>query len=151
MKFFTLLLVVLITSSCTKENVDPVVVTNGNATITGIARADLDLTQLGLEYAPKGTIIFAKINLGDLVLKEDDDSTLYCDRIYQTTVGVNGRYTVNVEANELNVDVSIMGEDFEYNQIVNDTLIIRKIYTLATNHTIVIDGMTKVVDLTYNN
>ncbi len=151
MKFFTVLLLALIISSCTKEKIDPVVVTSGNATITGIARADLDLTQLGLEYAPKGTVIFAKINLGDLVLKEDDDSTLYGDRIYKTTVGVNGRYTVNVEANELNVNVSIMGEDFEYNQIVNDTLIIRKIYTLATNHTIVIDGMTKVVDLTYNN
>jgi len=151
MKYFTLLLLALVLFSCTKETVEPVVVTNGNATVTGIARADLDLTQLGLEYVPEGTIIMAKINLGDLVLHDDNDSTLYGDKIYKTTVGTNGRYTINVEANELSVDVSIMGEDFEFNQTVNDSLIVRKIYTLATNHTSVIDGMTKVVDLTYNN
>jgi len=151
MKYFTLLLVVLVLFSCTKETVDPVVITNGNATVTGVARADLDLTQLGLEYVPEGTIIMAKINLGDLVLHDDNDSTVYGYRIYKTSVGTNGRYTINVEANELSVDVSIIGEDFEYNQIVNDSLIVRKIYTLATNHTSVIDGMNKVVDLTYNN
>ena len=151
MKYFTLLLVVLVLFSCTKETVDPVVITNGNATVTGVARADLDLTQLGLEYVPEGTIIMAKINLGDLVLHDDNDSTVYGYRIYKTNVGTNGRYTINVEANELSVDVSIMGEDFEYNQIVNDSLIVRKIYTLATNHTSVIDGINKVVDLTYNN
>jgi len=151
MKYFTLLLLALVLFSCTKETVEPVVVTNGNATVTGIARADLDLTQLGLEYVPEGTIIMAKINLGDLFLNGGNDSTVYGDKIYRTTVGTNGRYTINVEANEFNVDVSIMGEDFEYNQIVNDTVIVRKIYTLATNHTTVIDGMTKVVDLTYNN
>ena len=151
MKYFSLLLLTLLLFSCTKEKVDPVVISNGNATVTGIARADLDLSLIGLEFVPEGTIIMAKINLGDLVLHDENDSTVYGDKIYKTTVGTNGRYTINVEANTMNVDVSIMGEDFEYNQIVNDTLIVRKIYTLATNHTNVIDGMTKVVDLSYNN
>lgn len=151
MRIFTLLLLVTVLFSCKKENVEPTIITNGNATVTGIARADLDLTQLGLEYVPEGTIIMAKINLGDLVLHNDNDSIMYGDRIYKTTVGSNGRYTINVEANTMNVDVSIIGEDFEYNQIVNDSLIVRKIYTLATSHTNVIDGITKLVDLSYNN
>ena len=150
-KIFIILLISISLLSCKKETeAEPIVVVNGSAIIMGQVRADLDLTQVGLEYAPEGTVILAKICLDDLTVTNPNDSISSGSIVYKTTVDTNGRYFLKVDANAYNVDVSVLGEDFEYNQRVNDSVIIRQIYTVATNHCVVIDGMTKIMDLHYN-
>lgn len=150
-KLLAIFLISIVLFSCKKEETEePIEIVNGKATIKGQVRADLDLTQVGLEFAPEGTVILAKICLDDLIVSNPNDSISSGNKVYKTTIDASGRYTLNVDANAMNVDVSVLGEDFEFNQKVNDSLIIRQIYTVATNHCTVIDGMTKIIDLSYN-
>jgi hypothetical protein len=137
--------------SCTKdEDENPASAGQfGIATITGQVKADLDLSQTNFEYVPSGTVIIAKIDINDLNIEYSQDGIDQGFKIYKTTVDENGRYSFNVDANAINVDITVMGEDFEYNQVVNDSLVVRRIFTLGQYYTTAVDGMNKVVDLNY--
>ncbi len=146
-KLFIFSLMVLGLVSCTKEE-DAIEVVNGSAKVTGFVEADLDLTTSGLEFAPAGTKIIAIINTEDLIANPDPNVN-YPNKTYTTTVGANGIYTLNIDANAKNVNVTIVANDFEYNRILNDTTIERKIYHCNGTTTSVIDQSNKIIDLNY--
>ena len=141
-------LVAFILVSCTKET-EPVEVTNGSAKITGVAKCQLDLSNSEAEYVPAGTKIMAIIDTDDLVLN-NDGTTDYPEKVYSTTVGSDGVYTFSIEANAKNVNVTIKGSDFEYDQKFDHTTFVRKVYTMGDSYSSVVNGVTKIVDLYFN-
>ena len=143
-------LVALIFISCGKDE-ETLAVKNGSAKITGVAKCQLDLTTNEKEYAPVGTKIIAIINTEDLVNSPDNNIT-YPDRAYTTTVGENGSYSLTIEANAKTVSVDISASDFEYNQVQADTITrVRKIYSYAPSTVTVIDGISKIQDIDFND
>ncbi len=140
-------LVAMIFISCGKDD-EASAVKNGSAKITGIAKCNLDLTNTEREFVPAGTKIIATIDTKDLVNAPNANIT-YPDRIYTTTVGANGIYTLTIEANAKTVTVDITASDFEYDQKINDTTFTRKIYSYAPSTVTVIDGISKIEDIDF--
>lgn len=130
------------------------------ANITGYVYAQLnlvnDLNGDGTyEYAPSGTKIFVTVANNQYVY----DAQGYA--VYETTVGSDGRYSLDVPAdiNGVNVEVSLV--DFEYNQtqaiydadagefVADGTE--RKVYTVNPWNPNLSVGNVKIHDFYYNN
>jgi hypothetical protein len=138
-------------SSCEKDDeYTPEAMTK--ATIKGRVEANLNTTNTGDEFAPTGTKIIAVINAADLS-NDPVPGYNYKDMTFETTVDANGNYEFKIYANTKNVNVTIMAEDFIYDQVIPEgtgTTTQRKVFVAGNQFTTVIKNTTKVVDLFYN-
>ena len=127
---------------------------NGSATITGVAYANLDLTndtvngfEIDYEFAPAGTRLYAIINSEDLT-QNSSAGVNYGDIIYETEVNGNGQYSITVAANAKTVTVVLTADDFSANQIQSVTETESVTFELGGDDSAtVINNMTKIVDL----
>lgn len=146
--------VVFALSSCQKEN-ENAQVKNGQATITGKAQANFDLSNdvSGTTYdnMPDGTKIYARISSKDLVASPS--SATYADIIYTTTV-TGGTFTFTIDANKKDVTVTLFSDDTRHDQKQGDGSTVQKIFNLPVGgsayKTTVVDGVSKIVDVTFN-
>jgi hypothetical protein len=142
-------------TSCTKCEDEPEPASMATALIEGIVYANLDLSndtnelggyQLQWEEVPAGTKLFARINAEDLD-PNPDFQTEYEDILFQTSVSSNGVYGISVYAGVRDVDVLIMGQEFLYDQKINDTTYEERTYGLNDLQVSVIKDITRTVDL----
>ncbi len=131
--FFTLTIAILsifaITGCDKTEDVDP-----GKppmATLKGIVRADFDANETKLTPMVSGTKLYFEINAEELV-KVADEKVQYETLIYETTIGANGEYSIELPASYYKaVTVNVKSDDllYEYNKADNTKT--EKIYYLA--------------------
>ncbi|OQX79308.1 MAG: hypothetical protein B6D61_03790 [Bacteroidetes bacterium 4484_249] len=144
-------------TSCTKCDDEAVALTIKNAIIKGDALANLDLSndtnqnggfEIQLEKVPNGIKIFARINSMDL---DPNPSNMidYQDITYETSVD-NGKFEVTVQAGQGNVPVTILADDFEYNQKINDSTWEWKVFSLQNQNLTVINNQVKYNNLQFN-
>lgn len=81
------------------------------ATVEGIVRAELDLTQPGMEFAPSGTKIYIKIAVNEYVPNAPEDRY----KIFTTTVGGDGKYSIEIPSSAKGVNFKIFGDTFRKN------------------------------------
>jgi hypothetical protein len=129
---------------------------NGSATISGIAYANIDLTNTGtgprgaLEYVPSGTTLYAKFSSKNLVLEASQAE--YADLILETTVGANGEYSFTVPANEKPFSVTIYGDEFFANLTISASVTFEdRFYLSPITVTNVFNGANLVRYLIYQN
>lgn len=164
-KIFALMLIggFLFTTSCIKdEQTSPASLdTSKTATIKGLVRVQLDLLNdtlgLRLENAPAGTKITFRVNASQYVL---NPSGTYDDLIFETTLNSSGEYSIEIPATNKGVNVSIIPDEFVYNQgqrkLQNGFWVadspIRKKYSAGT-YSIngLVSGTTKVLDFNYSD
>ncbi len=144
------LLLITVFSGCKKDEETNAPSNVGTATLTGQVRAELNLNNSDLEYAPAGTKIIAVINSADLV-SNPIPGVVYEKISYETVVDANGTYTFSgIAAGPKDVTVTLYPVDFIYYQVQLDNTTLRKIYTVAGNPTqVVVKGSTKVLDISY--
>lgn len=149
---------ILISTSCTKCDEETTSATFSKALINGDALANLDLTndtnefggfEIHLEKVPAGTKIFANINSMDLD-PNPSGYINYQELTFQTTVSSAGKYEIEVYAGQKNVDVTILADDFEYNQKINDSTSEWKVFSLSDQNVSIINNQVKYVNLQFN-
>jgi len=165
LKLFTLIVFCsFIQMSCTKLDDDTSISDMTKAVIKGYAYANLDATNDTTNYysiywekAPANSKIIARINASDLV-QNPNPSLTYGELTYETTVGSDGSYTLEIPAGAKNVDVIIFANDFEYNQkiwdetqIIPKTKTVRRVYHLSSEYTTVFKNAVKIVDLYFDD
>ncbi len=138
----------VLTLSCSKDKENEPI-SNGTATIHGIAYANLDLTNETKEFVPQGTVIYAEIDTEDLV-ENPDNSLDYGTKQYSTTVGANGEFTFTVDANNTAVTVSFYGDDFQATQISSEKSETKTFALSKGNSITVYKGIKKYVEVTYS-
>lgn len=140
---------VFTTSSCKKDDEETATpATNGSATITGRATAELDATNTDIENAPAGTVIIATFDSQDLVNNPSGD---YAQMVVRGEVDGNGNFTINVPANSKIVNVTLRPQDFEYNKVISTTAPTtrRTAYSAGTQPVTVVNGGNEIVSITY--
>jgi hypothetical protein len=142
-------------TSCTKCEDDPEPAAMSSAIITGIVYANLDLTndtnafgfyELHWEKVPVGTKLFARINSEDLD-PTPDFNTQYQDILFETAVQTGGAYNMSVYAGVGDVTVLIKGQEFLYNQKINDSTLEERTFGLLDTQVSVIKNITRTEDL----
>jgi hypothetical protein len=84
------------------------------AVVKGLLKADLNLTNEEFEFAPQGTKLLFKIEVGQFTnLPTFSDNYL----IYETMVQGAGQYQISLPVNDKGIEVFLLPEDFEYDQI----------------------------------
>jgi len=83
------------------------------ATITGFVYAELDETNAEDETVPAGTKVVAIIDSRELVL-DPSNNVEYGLKYYETTVGQDGSYTLEVEVGNWPIEVYIIPADFRF-------------------------------------
>ncbi len=121
---------------------------SGSATISGVVKAELDVTNANAEFAPAGTVVLLEYNQEDLYLNPDP-TRVYETKTVSTTVDANGSYSASVPTNGKDVDVKVMPQDFAYNQITGAGTTARVVFTVSPVNTSVIKGSKKVIDFNY--
>ena len=126
-----------------------------SALIEGMVYANLDITndtnefgayELQWELVPAGTKLFARINAEDLD-PVPHFNTDYQDILFQTTVISDGSYTMSVYAGVGDVNVLMMGQEFLYDQKINDSTLLERTFGLNDLQVSVIKNITRTVDL----
>jgi hypothetical protein len=146
LSFFAAIL--LIALSC-KDEMTNEPFTNGSATIQGIAFAELDLSNAELEYVPQGVHIYAEINSQDLV-QFPSGGVNYGTIVYDTTIGADGSFTFQIDANLKNVTVNFYSDDFRADQVQFDASVESKVFNLPMIYSVVVrDGVTKIVEVVF--
>ena len=147
----TIFSLALVNFSCSKEESnsstpDP----SANAVIKGAVFAELDISNADIERAPFGTKIHALIDPRDVMI--DPDTQMIMDKIrITTTVDGSGNYTLNIRAKNSEVPVTIIADEFIFDQKqFTPGTSIRKVYSTNQITTSVIAGQTKVNDLIFN-
>lgn len=148
----------LLVAGCTKdEQSSPIELDlTKTATIKGVIKADLNLTNQELEFAPQGTTVLFRIETSQFTnLPNFSDNYL----IYQAQVQGAGQYEISLPVNEKGIEIVILPDDFEYDQIFEfvdpntgqtQTGTRRKVFTAAplTIDSLIRDQV-KVVDVNY--
>jgi hypothetical protein len=161
----TLLFIGLFTSSCNKDKqTSPVKLnTEQTATFKGLAFAQLDLlndstTPGHYEFVPSGTKILVTINAAQYNVNPPE-GVEFTDLLYETTVGSNGVFTIDLPSNTKGVKANVIFDDFEYNQgqITQDLhgyyiagKSIRKIFHVAPFEIKLVVGQTVIKDTYYS-
>ncbi len=149
--------------SCKKDEMVNTVTPNSTATISGLARVNLDVTndtnsqgaaQTTWNQVPEGVTIYATISTDELTQFENP-ATNYGQKTYTTTVAADGSYTLTVEANVSTVNVTITADDFlaaERDWLIVDSLYSSKdkIYELGATTESVIAGSTRLINLDFS-
>ena len=153
-----IILGILHLASCTKlEDAKPTS-SIAKAMIMGDVKANLDLTndtnQYGFpesryEQVPSGTLLQARMNTESL---DPNPNTIlaYRDILFSAKVGSDGTYTFEVYAGPSNTPVTIIADDFRYDQKINDSTWEEKIFYLNNVNISVIQNQTNIVDLFFN-
>lgn len=126
---------------------------HGEAVITGLAKANLDLSNdtnsnalLDWEDAP--ATILAKYNEADLY-NQPAPGINYGDVIVEATVS-GGTYTLKIPANAEPVSVTVMPMDFAYNQIQNTNGdVVRTVFADPSFTMTVYDKSYEIMDIYY--
>lgn len=156
MKKLFIILVLLSTSfyfvSCDKDE-DTESPEMTTAIITGKVEAELDLSNTGIENAPQGTKLFARINAEDLVTNPINGYN-YEDIVFETNIDNDGNYSFTINAGVSSVNVEIFGNEFRHNQLLyyesGNPVRQEKVYSLPANITTSVSkGTTRILDLTY--
>lgn len=150
---------ILLFVACDKDDVSsPTTVDlTKTATLSGIVKANLDAANdttangfyaLKMENAPSGTKLIIKVSLADYVLNPQGN---YGFKLYETTIGSNGEYSVDIPTTEKGVDMVVIPGEFVYDQKQdNDGMKIRKAFKspeFYVNKVIV--GETRINDFSY--
>jgi hypothetical protein len=101
-------------SACEKETTNSASVI-GKATISGTVIVRYDATKTGSDstvFAQAGTKMYAKYSSKDLVTVAG--SSTYADIIKETTIDGSGNYSFTVDANLLEVTVTIYSDDYRH-------------------------------------
>lgn len=115
-------------------------VSNGTATISGIAYVNVSelndtnvMWEDDYEFVPAGTVLFATFNSQNLVLNPDFGVN-YADIILETAVGANGQYSFSIPANSIVFTVNITSDDFraDYTEVGADTITYPEVFSLGT-------------------
>jgi|JI81BgreenRNA_FD_contig_101_514371_length_1486_multi_8_in_0_out_0_1 hypothetical protein len=136
---------------CTNKDAEnPTPVPTGKATITGLATVDLDLNQAGRQGSvPAGTKVTVILSTKDLVLNPSS-SVNYADRVYETTIGADGRYSIEVDATDKPFTVSVRGGEFEANRVpAGGGAAVRVEFSVAASNVTVYKGGSFIQDLAY--
>ncbi len=146
---FIVLAIVIIAASCQKEEDPPAQVTKYKSTLTGFAYAQLDETIQGMELVPQGTRIFAIVPTQQLILTPDPN-TVYPNKIYETTVGADGKYsfTFDVGCNG-EVQTMLYANDFEYDRIISPSVTELTYYNMSAIGVILIPKQTKIFNIQF--
>lgn len=164
---FVLLVAVAALTSCAKE--DPVSAdVSSRATITGLVRGNFDFTNdfvvettvIGgvtqIDTIPtvvfemlEGVRIFARYSTADLTTVNQPGYN-YPEQIVEATTNADGRYTINVPAGARNVGVTVSGNDFETDLILEDDETERVVVSTNAATVSVTQNETRVVDFTYS-
>jgi len=136
----------LVLGSCKKQDPTSLVLdTSKTATITGTVYANLDLFTTGIENAPSGTTLFFKVSNADYIANASGV------KIFETTVGADGTYTISIPVTDEGVNVSIDGVDFYYNQVQADQSTDQTAFYIGTSSVSgAITNGNYIVDLMYN-
>ncbi len=156
-KFLSVLVAIsLVIFSC-KDEMSNEPFENGSAIISGTALVNTDFTNdtlpgidpVSYENVIQGVHIYAEINSNDLV-QFPAGGVDYGTIIVDTTVGVNGAFTLVVPANMNNVNVNFYADDFRADQIQFDETVESKIFYLPDSYTEVVrDGVTRITEITF--
>ena len=159
--FLSLLLIALVTMNSCKKAAPTAMEFDKSQTanITGYVYAQLDLVNdyndgTTWEYAPSGTKIFVTIANNQYVSGAEGYA------VYETTVGSDGRYSIDIPTDIDGVYIEVELVDFEYDQIqakwdgatgeyVADGTE-RKIYTVSSWYPNISVGNVKIHDFYYN-
>lgn len=136
---------------CKNKNAEnPTPVPTGKATITGLATVDLDLNQAGRQGSvPAGTKVTVIVSTKAFVLNPSA-SVSYADKAYETTIGADGKYSVEIDAVDKPFTASVRGGDFEANQIpVGGGTAVRKKFSVSATDVTVYKGGSFIQDLAY--
>ncbi len=163
--FASLLAIVVLVSSCTKEESEG---KNdlGKATISGKVWMDYEdqsgnptpaLVNFDKEFAPEGIQLIATISADDLM--QDGNGANVQKKNYYTTVDAEGNYSFTIDCGAKVVNVQIKGEEklYEYNSWKWDALIGAMTYQkdervswgFAPINTTVVDKQDRVLDIEY--
>ncbi|MFN2423546.1 MAG: hypothetical protein ABR572_07200 [Cryomorphaceae bacterium] len=165
--FFALLVAVAALSSCGKE--DPVSADlSTRATITGLVRGNIDFTndfitqeievegEIVVDTIPtvvfeplEGVRIFARFSTADLTTVNQPGYP-YPAQIVEATTNADGRYTLTIPAGTKTVGVTVDGNDFEVDLILEDNQTERVIMGTNAATVNVTQNETRVVDFTYS-
>jgi hypothetical protein len=105
----------LILSSCKKQDPTSLVLETGKtATISGEVYAQLDYSNSVTENAPNGTRLFITVSNSEYLAGAQGVT------IFETTVGSDGKYTFTIPVTDEGINITIEGEDFDYNVVIND-------------------------------
>ncbi|HET6245917.1 MAG: hypothetical protein H0V01_15210 [Bacteroidetes bacterium] len=148
-KFRTLIALVtalVFISACKKDEVPEG--SNYTTKLSGLVKAELDLTNATTEFAPIGTRITFLINPNDLQMNPDTAAN-YDSYRYTTTVLAEGKYTIELPAKNVGSMVKIVMDDFEYQTVYVGGTTQRKIYKGDPTETTIYAGTAKIMDLFY--
>jgi hypothetical protein len=147
----------IFSSSCTKVKDETPSSLMTTATIIGEALANLDLSndtnatggfELQLEKVPDGTKIFARINSEELD-PNPNNFLNYQDITFSTTV-TNGEYEIQVYAGQSDVVVTLITDEFEYDQKINDSTWQKKVFSHLDENLTIINSQIKYLELVFN-
>jgi hypothetical protein len=155
---FLIAAIVLLNTGCEKdEQSSPIELDlTKTATLKGLMRADLNLTNQVLEFVPQGTTVLFRIEASQFTsLPHFSDNYL----IYQTQVQGAGQYEISLPVNEKGIEIVILPGDFEHDQIYEfvdpntgqtQTGTRRKVFTVVplTINSLIKDQL-KIVDVNY--
>ncbi len=146
--------------SCKKDEIAPLTERNiPQAIIKGKIFADLDVRgdSPGYENGPSGVKIIARIYAPDLAGGVEEERIPETYVLYETTTSGTGDYSLEVDANTEGLLVTLIADDFTYNQIqgihpIDSVQIapIRRVYSALDQSVSVIAGGTSVRDFYYN-
>ena len=151
---FFLVAIIFVGFSCNKDEIAPETTrTVPKATIKGKVWADLDVSSNGpgLEAAPSGLKIIAQIWAPDLAEGIEGVPETYIN--YETTTNGSGEYTIEVDATTAGLTVTLVSDDFTYDQVQGtdpQTPPQRTIYWADYYQIFAISGGTLIQDIVYN-
>lgn len=133
----------LFLTSCSKEESSSLELDQSkSATVQGLVKADLDLTEAGYENAPVGTKLIITIENSEYLAGATGSST------YETTVDNYGGYSINLPVNDNGIEATFFPDDFEFEQEVegDDE---RVIFTASPFSITLYPGSTYIRDVQY--
>ena len=155
---FFLVAIIFVGFSCSKDEIAPETTrTVPKATIKGKVWADLDASSNGpgLEAGPSGLKIIAQIWAPDLAEGTVRVPETYIN--YETTTNGSGEYTIEVDATTAGLTVTLVSDDFTYNQVQGIDPVSglqippqRTIYWTDFYQIFAISGGTLIQDIVYN-
>ncbi len=108
-------LVLSITACKKEEQATPIDIDlSKSALVKGIVKANLDLTNEEMEFAPQGTKILFQINANQFTIQPNFSDNFL---IYETEVDGIGEYQISLPVNEEGINITLIPQDFEYQQL----------------------------------
>ncbi|MEM7106729.1 MAG: hypothetical protein AAF519_00790 [Bacteroidota bacterium] len=152
---------ILVFASCESiDNPAPInsIDTTRTATISGVLRANLDVrndtlgfsgNEVQLENAPAGTKVFVEVDSRDYATSTTGGN--YQQLIFETTVGANGEFEIQIPALSTFISANLRGEEFVTDKTIDDQETQRSVYRSAEGDVDFIENSTFFVILIYSD